>query len=619
MQNLKEIVDYYLKSNTNYALMITGEWGIGKTYYFKNILSKEISQTSTYNDDSKTYRPILVSLFGLKSIEEIQSEIFLCLYPILKNNKLKLGASIGKAVAKGMLHFKGLGEYTKYIEEINVNTNDFINFDELVLCFDDLERISENLKLEELIGYINSLVENENVKVVIIANENKIDIKNYHILKEKVVGNSIEYISSIENTFDSLIEVKFSGYHLYTSFLIENKSFIIDVFSKKSKNIRILSYCLSYFQDIFSKITSNLNTENILKEKEKEIFQMLLRFSIAISIEYKEGNISYSNRNSLGEVFLMDLDFFFEKNNFPKDKEQKEKTYIEQFNTDYFEDKGFVYFKSIYDFLTGGNIFNYEDVLNELNKHYNIAENKIQAHYEVLNNLNYHNCYSLTDREYLELTKKIIEFSSKGLYEISEYLSIFYYVSRFNNPLNYNLENLEKKIIRGMKKGKANYKFTPSLDFYLRVDENSVHKTHLENILAEILRLNEQILQEEKKSKAIDLESKCYENFTEFFTEVIRTDKEYLYNPIMKDFNSYKFYKFFLSNDNQGKWEIIKFLSYRYKKYENHLLKPELLFFQELEKRIEHKCKKIKKGNLSGFLFNEFNVKIKDTIEILKG
>ncbi len=619
MQNLKEIVDYYLKSNTNYALMITGEWGIGKTYYFKNILSKEISKTSTFNNDSKKYRPILVSLFGLKSIEEIQSEIFLCLYPILKNSKLKLGASIGKAVTKGILHLKGLGEYTKYIEEVNVNTKDFINFEELVLCFDDLERISENLKLEELIGYINSLVENENVKVIIIANENKIETKNYHILKEKVVGNSIEFISNINDTFDSLIEVKFSSFPLYLNFLKENKSFIINIFSKKSKNIRILNYCLSYFQNIFSEITNNLNAENILKEKEKEILQMLLKFSIAISIEYKEGKISFTNRETLDDGSWMYLDFFFEKNNLPKDKEEKEKTYKEQFNIDYFEDKEYVYFKSIFDFLTGGNIFKYKDVIVELNKYYNIEENKILPHYKVLNDLNYQNCFTLTDKKYLELTKKLMEYSDEGLYEITNYLSIFHFVSRFNNPLNYNLQNLEKRIIRGMKKGKANYKFASSLDFYLRVDENSEHKIHLTNIRNESLLINEKVLQEEKKSIVIDLESKCYENFTEFFTEVLRTDKDYFYNPIMKDFNSYKFYKFFFNSNNEMKWKIIRFLPNRYKKYQDHYLKPEIEFFQELEKRVENKCKKIKKGNLTGFLFNELNKAIKDTIETLKG
>lgn len=170
-----------------------------------------------------------------------------------------------------------------------------------------------------------------------------------------------------------------------------------------------------------------------------------------------------------------------------------------------------------------------------------------------------------------------------------------------------------------MKKGKANYKYAGSLDFHLRVDENSEHKVHLTNIRNEALLLNEQVLLEEKKTIAIDLESKCYENFTEFFTEVLRTDKDYFYNPIMKDFNSYKFYKFFLNSDNEVKWEVIRFLPNRYKKYQNHYLKPEIVFFEELEKRVESKCKKIKKGNLTGFLFNELNKVIKDTIETLKG
>lgn len=616
MQNLKGIVDYYLKSNTNYALLITGEWGIGKTYYFKNILSKDICNTPTYNDESKKYRPILVSLFGLKSIEEIQLEIFLCLYPILKNNKLKLGASIGKAITKGILHLKGLGEYTKYIEEINVNTNELINFEELVLCFDDLERISENLKLEELIGYINSLVENENVKVVIIANENKITSTNYHILKEKVVGNSIEFIPNIFDTFDSLIEIKFSGYLLYQSFLKENKYFIIEVFSKKSQNIRILSYCLSYFQNVFSEITNNLSSENILKQKESEIIQMLLRFSIAISIEYKIGNISFTKRETLDGGPHLSLDFFFEKNNLPQEKE--EKTYKQQFYIDYYDNKDFTYFKSIYDFLTGGDIFIISNIIEELNRYYNIEQNVILPHYEVLNSLHYHNCFKLTDKEYLELTKKLIHYTDKGLYDISHYLTIFHFITRFNNPLNFNSDNLVKRIVKGMKKGKPNYKHKDSLDFYLSVNENSEFKSHLIKIKDEAIKINDEILIEEKMSIAIDLEDKCYENFTEFYTEILRTDKDYFYNPIMKDFKSFRFYTFFLNGDNEKKWEIIRFIQNRYKKYQNHSLKLDLAFFEELEKRVEKKCSKIKKGNLTGFLFNELNNVIKETIEILK-
>jgi Cdc6-like AAA superfamily ATPase len=46
MQNLNEIVDLYLKMDTNYALLITGDWGIGKTYYFRNVLKETIKKNT---------------------------------------------------------------------------------------------------------------------------------------------------------------------------------------------------------------------------------------------------------------------------------------------------------------------------------------------------------------------------------------------------------------------------------------------------------------------------------------------------------------------------------------------------------------------------------------------
>jgi deoxyadenosine/deoxycytidine kinase len=56
--------------DTNNAIMLNGNWGAGKTYYFKNILKDKISKTPVFKEISKNYRPILVSLFGLKSVEE---------------------------------------------------------------------------------------------------------------------------------------------------------------------------------------------------------------------------------------------------------------------------------------------------------------------------------------------------------------------------------------------------------------------------------------------------------------------------------------------------------------------------------------------------------------------
>lgn len=46
MQKIIDIVKDYLTKETNNALLITGEWGVGKTYFFDNKLSEEIKGTS---------------------------------------------------------------------------------------------------------------------------------------------------------------------------------------------------------------------------------------------------------------------------------------------------------------------------------------------------------------------------------------------------------------------------------------------------------------------------------------------------------------------------------------------------------------------------------------------
>ncbi|AZA79314.1 hypothetical protein EG347_18300 [Chryseobacterium sp. G0186] len=68
MTHLDGIIKFYLQNETNNSLLITGDWGVGKTYYYKNILEKEIETFPTYFDNKKKYKSIVVSLFGISSI-----------------------------------------------------------------------------------------------------------------------------------------------------------------------------------------------------------------------------------------------------------------------------------------------------------------------------------------------------------------------------------------------------------------------------------------------------------------------------------------------------------------------------------------------------------------------
>ncbi len=621
MQRLDKIVDLYLKMDTNYALMITGAWGVGKTYYFKHTLNTKISTTSVFKNNSKYYRPILVSLFGLKSVEEIQSEIFLCLYPFLKNAKFKLGATIGKAVAKGILHLKGLGEYSKYVEEIDVNQSSLINFDEIVLCFDDLERISKNLNIEEFIGYVNTLVESENVKILIIANEGKIYDQNYNALKEKVVGNSIEFIPSISDSFDSILTDKFAGFQQYKTFLETNKDFILEIFLKKSTNLRTLIFALNYFHLVYSEITNQLFSENNLKEKQAEVLLNLLKFTLAISNEYKEGRITFKKRNELDASSEIDWSVFLSNTNPSQGNTNKETEKVKSskvvFIEDYYTNDKFNFYNSVYDYVTGGTVFDYSSLVDELKKIYHIEENIIKPQYEVYNNLGYQSCFSLKNDEYLRATKKMLRYAYNGSYDITLYLTVFHFATRFNNPLNFNLDILEKSIIKGMIKGKKNYNHNQSLDFRLSISTDPEYKDHIDRIRIAAIDLNKEILSDTKSEESSELEKLCYDNFEEFSKNALDHQKSFYFDSFFAKFDAGKFYSFFYNSEPGKRWEIVRFFSSRYENYLSSQLKADIPFLKKLKYSVERKSKQLSGKNITGFVYAEFDKYLQMSIDKL--
>lgn len=485
MQQIDEVIKQYLEMNTNFSIMISGNWGVGKTYYYKNQITDLIKTTNVYNDNSKKYKPIIISLFGIKTIDELQSQIFLNLYPFISGKKIKIASSIAKVIAKGILTIKGLGEYSKILDNVNVKGENLLNFNELVICFDDLERISENLKLEEIIGFINNLVENENAKIILIANEDKINEDNYKSLKEKVVGNTIEFQPNLKNTLDNIIAKKFSGYKTYQKFLAENENIVIDYFFKNSQNLRTHTYALSYFHKIFSNFEIEVVKHQILESNKNEILQKLLKFTFAISIENKNGFLDFKIRNNLDNDLMTGLGHINLENLIGNKKTDKEiedaKDYKDKFLEKYYFDEKFTFYHSIYDYITGGNIFNISDLIEELNKQYFIEENEVPEHYKIYSSLSYPNVYELTDKDYIELTVKLQEYAENGHFKINEYLTIFYFLTRFNNPIKFDFEDLVKKLKVGISKSveKNEKVFLYDLDFYLNVSDESENKEYL--------------------------------------------------------------------------------------------------------------------------------------------
>ena len=69
MDIIEELKYYCNEPSPTGALMITGEWGCGKTYLINNILKEELKDTHVV---------LCVSLFGMNSIEDVRKEVKRC-------------------------------------------------------------------------------------------------------------------------------------------------------------------------------------------------------------------------------------------------------------------------------------------------------------------------------------------------------------------------------------------------------------------------------------------------------------------------------------------------------------------------------------------------------------
>ena len=245
---LNNYIKHYLEEDkTNTAIMLTGEWGSGKTYYIKNELIP-------FLQDEKKNRCVVISLYGLEDISEISKSIYMELR--MKPSKddseiLTTGKIVTKTIIKNV--------FGKFGIDANISDGDLktiyssIDLNGKLLIFEDLER--SNIEIIKLLGYINNLVEQDGVKVLLIANENEIlnksseipdyteiekyscekgdknntlcniQLQKYLRLKEKTVSDTIYFKNDYCKVVKSIINI-FSNEKLHT---VINENIIQDL------------------------------------------------------------------------------------------------------------------------------------------------------------------------------------------------------------------------------------------------------------------------------------------------------------------------------------------------------------------------------------------------------
>ena len=154
--NSKDIIEavktYIDTPDTNYAIMIDGEWGCGKTHFWKNKLLPIVGESDA----------IYVSLFGLKDINDIEHEIFKTVSSMGTDDEgiLKGLLNSGTATADD-IRFGGLG----FVVQLGLKKwkeKKLKGSKSLFICFDDLERWAGDIEI--CLSYINKLAEHDKTK-----------------------------------------------------------------------------------------------------------------------------------------------------------------------------------------------------------------------------------------------------------------------------------------------------------------------------------------------------------------------------------------------------------------------------------------------------------------------
>ena len=209
--------DGYLKNDISNGkvIMLSGKWGSGKTFFWKNKIQ------TVLNDDDKKIPNHYISLYGKTSIEEIKNEVFLKIFQSVDSSNLEeKGTTLLKnTVDLISLFVKSVGiDLSKFTDNSFKHIEKFLKDKKLkktveylnsgaIICFDDFERKSKDIDLNDLFGFITQLTLNFDCKVVIILNDDVFEGEEKNVfsrVKEKSVSKFLKYEPSIKELFKTI-------------------------------------------------------------------------------------------------------------------------------------------------------------------------------------------------------------------------------------------------------------------------------------------------------------------------------------------------------------------------------------------------------------------------------
>lgn len=209
--DIVDVVKGYLEDKRNsYALMLTGEWGCGKTYFVEHELTEEL-------EAGKNRHPVIVaSAYGAKDLAELCGAIEAGFISKCAIGRADSGVKSRKDSLVEFAKDTGVSFLGKKIRELEkkagvdlkmapLNAVNLIIGPEALLVIDDVERC--DMGLRELLGAVDHLVVGCGKKVLLVCNED--EWRKRLETKEKEGQGTKDAVEEYENLIEKTVWRKF--------------------------------------------------------------------------------------------------------------------------------------------------------------------------------------------------------------------------------------------------------------------------------------------------------------------------------------------------------------------------------------------------------------------------
>jgi len=263
MKQADQIIELLQDTSFPQVVLLDGAWGSGKTHFIKHYLRAKIEELF----DQKVY---FFSLYGISSIDDFRDKI-ISLSLTEKEEASVFAKYFSKALdgAAQNIGERGVGavlsgaagayKYKLYGE-----------LDDCILILDDLERVAEEKLIKNILGESLSLAESKNIKVVVVANEDKLNCKNDI---EKVFADKYKF----SFTHEEVVSILKEEYENLDDQLANE--LLLNITAINSKNIRVLKRALSKFTRIQREVSEIKNV--VLDQALSRILSDIVRICCA--------------------------------------------------------------------------------------------------------------------------------------------------------------------------------------------------------------------------------------------------------------------------------------------------------------------------------------------------